>query len=323
MPLARHSSLPELIDLVALFKPHNIYPNTTFPELRGHDYLLLSQYFAHTLAPGGKERLRRDAREFQQTISASEGKQPVRQARLPSPQEEEQSQEVQEELMSKFAHVPNNFSEAYVTSNFDHLDNPNDLELLVECFDEESDLEHVEKVASQELEEILPSKRVANNVPLPGSQQSKAGEATPPIPSSSNDGTEAGPSTRAPLRQASAPSLHKNCIEGTPWALGKLFCLDPSIEVAERHMLQEAIYKRGGAVTSFGQADSSIDTAISHSDVVICQFRTDRLYKVVSHQLDHSDSELTPSNVPSRTFCSTGTRETEGSGQHRMAQKMH
>lgn len=304
VPLARHSSLPELQDLVSLFKPHNIYPNTTFPELRGHDYLLLSQYFAHTLAPWGKERLRKDAREFQQNITASEGKQPSRPPRMISPQEEEQSQEVQEELKSKFARISSKFSEAYITSNFDHLDNPTDLELLVEC-DEESqqEEEYTEKMASQELPEILPqsSKRMVKYTSRESVnhtvEQPKAngdGAATPPIPSSSNDGAEAGPSIFRPLQQVTAPmTVAADRNEGSSWVQGKVFCLDSSMDAAERHALQAPICEGGGATIHYGDNTASIDIALSRCDIVICKRRDGALYRAVSADCHNVESKPT------------------------------
>lgn len=286
--------MPELQDLVSLFKPHNIYPNTTFPELRGHDYLLLSQYFAHTLAPRGKERLRKDAREFQQNIAAIEGKQASRPTRPLSPQEEEQSQEVEEELKSKFARVSSKFSEAYVTSNFDHLDNPNDLQLLVE-YDEETQQEedYVEKAASQELPEILTktSKRVVKHVTLdpkvsamPIQDGLSSGTATPPVPSSSNDGVEAGPSAcrQQKEQQSEKTAAITDVSQGPSWARGKTLCLDSSIDGADRRALQEKIYEGGGAIILYGASETSIDTALSCAEIVVCKQRDGALYRAVS-----------------------------------------
>ena len=60
MPLTRHSSLPELKSLVALFRPKRVVPNELFPPLFGLDYACMPAMFGPYLQPGGAELIRKD-----------------------------------------------------------------------------------------------------------------------------------------------------------------------------------------------------------------------------------------------------------------------
>ncbi|WWD22472.1 hypothetical protein CI109_106965 [Kwoniella shandongensis] len=51
VPLARHSTLPELQNLVALFKPLAVTPNTVAPFTKGLDYFLLPDFLRDCIAP--------------------------------------------------------------------------------------------------------------------------------------------------------------------------------------------------------------------------------------------------------------------------------
>jgi len=62
VPLARHSSLPELKSLVALFRPKRVVPNQLFPSLFGLDYACMPAMFGPYLQPGGAELMREDIR---------------------------------------------------------------------------------------------------------------------------------------------------------------------------------------------------------------------------------------------------------------------
>ena len=62
MPLARHSPLPELKSLVALFRPKRVIPNQLFPALFGLDYACMPAMFGPYLQPGGAELIRKDIR---------------------------------------------------------------------------------------------------------------------------------------------------------------------------------------------------------------------------------------------------------------------
>ncbi|KAH8924261.1 hypothetical protein BT69DRAFT_1241314 [Atractiella rhizophila] len=62
-PLARHSTLPELRDLVRLFKPASLYPNTISSRLHYMDYEALPLLFKDCLAPGADLTLRRECAE--------------------------------------------------------------------------------------------------------------------------------------------------------------------------------------------------------------------------------------------------------------------
>jgi hypothetical protein len=61
-PLARHSSLPELKSLVALFRPKRVVPNQLFPSLFGLDYACMPAMFGPYLQRGGAELIREDIR---------------------------------------------------------------------------------------------------------------------------------------------------------------------------------------------------------------------------------------------------------------------
>jgi hypothetical protein len=62
VPLARHSSLPELKSFVALFRPKRIVPNQLIPSLLGLDYACMPAMFGPHLEPGGAELIREDIR---------------------------------------------------------------------------------------------------------------------------------------------------------------------------------------------------------------------------------------------------------------------
>ncbi|POY75983.1 hypothetical protein BMF94_1068 [Rhodotorula taiwanensis] len=67
VPLARHSSLPELRSLVALFNPMTIYPLTcSHPKL----YKMLPSIFGDLLAPGGKEQVQQEALKWAAAYAA-------------------------------------------------------------------------------------------------------------------------------------------------------------------------------------------------------------------------------------------------------------
>ncbi|KAL8280594.1 hypothetical protein RQP46_006917 [Phenoliferia psychrophenolica] len=72
VPLARHSSLPELQALVSLFKPRTLYPLTITDDSRTpcRDYLALSSLFASHLAPGGASQLDSEAKAYTKTLVA-------------------------------------------------------------------------------------------------------------------------------------------------------------------------------------------------------------------------------------------------------------
>lgn len=62
MALHRHSSLPELQNFVALFRPKRIIPNFLQPTLHGIDWACMLYMFGDHMAPGGVERLREELR---------------------------------------------------------------------------------------------------------------------------------------------------------------------------------------------------------------------------------------------------------------------
>lgn len=67
IPLARHSSCPELQSLVALFRPLTVYPLTCTdddPVSPAHQYMTLPSMFGHLLAPGGEKQLRQEAEDY-------------------------------------------------------------------------------------------------------------------------------------------------------------------------------------------------------------------------------------------------------------------
>ncbi|TNY22667.1 hypothetical protein DMC30DRAFT_445127 [Rhodotorula diobovata] len=73
VPLARHSSLPELQSLVALFRPQTLYPLTSTdddPVSPAHQYISLPSLFGPLLAPGGEARLRLEAETYRRQVIA-------------------------------------------------------------------------------------------------------------------------------------------------------------------------------------------------------------------------------------------------------------
>ncbi|GAA5899885.1 uncharacterized protein JCM6883_006023 [Sporobolomyces salmoneus] len=67
VPLARHSTLPELQRFVSIFRPQTLYPLTiSTADLRqpARDYLSMSSLFSSCLAEGGALRLKKEAKEF-------------------------------------------------------------------------------------------------------------------------------------------------------------------------------------------------------------------------------------------------------------------
>ncbi|WVQ93754.1 hypothetical protein IAU59_000831 [Kwoniella sp. CBS 9459] len=60
VPLARHSPLPELQNLVKLFRPKAVSPNAIVTTLKGLDYFLLPDFLYNCVAPGAYEGMIRE-----------------------------------------------------------------------------------------------------------------------------------------------------------------------------------------------------------------------------------------------------------------------
>ncbi|GAA5923368.1 hypothetical protein JCM1841_006501 [Sporobolomyces salmonicolor] len=76
VPLARHSTLPELQRFVALFRPQTLYP-LTIAEDRQHparDYCSLPTLFSSHLAPRGISRLRAESNAYRKMLVASKAR---------------------------------------------------------------------------------------------------------------------------------------------------------------------------------------------------------------------------------------------------------
>ncbi|KAG2144200.1 beta-lactamase-like protein, partial [Suillus clintonianus] len=56
VPLERHSPLPELLNLVSLFRPRRVVPNTLVPALGGLDWTAMKAMFKECMAPPIPER---------------------------------------------------------------------------------------------------------------------------------------------------------------------------------------------------------------------------------------------------------------------------
>lgn len=235
----------------------------------------------------------RDAREYQESIATLGLPKADKRTRLPSPQEEEQSQEVQEELKSKFISASAQFSENYITSNFDHLDNPADLKLLVACEEEDSQVatQVQEEVVSQELPEIArPSKREGQSVKSDRYAQAdrieawrdaqRANTASPPVPSSSNDDIEAGPS--AHKQQIDLLQRPVTAKESQLSFRNSVVCFDLEFQREDVEEVRSGIKYAGGGILDFGPSKESIKTAISRSDIIVCKLRGTLLQKAVS-----------------------------------------
>ncbi|KPV71502.1 uncharacterized protein RHOBADRAFT_56545 [Rhodotorula graminis WP1] len=91
VPLARHSSLPELQSLVALFRPRTLYPLTCTdddPVAPAHQYLSLPSLFGALLAPGGEVQLRDEAEQYRRRVLAQQRARGGRTSRIVEPSEE-------------------------------------------------------------------------------------------------------------------------------------------------------------------------------------------------------------------------------------------
>ncbi|GAA5962984.1 hypothetical protein JCM21900_004332 [Sporobolomyces salmonicolor] len=100
VPLARHSTLPELQRFVALFRPQTLYP-LTIAEDRQHparDYCSLPTLFSSHLAPGGISRLRAESNSYRKMLIASKAR-PLSHAFNPS----SAAQDIDEEAGQWFA----------------------------------------------------------------------------------------------------------------------------------------------------------------------------------------------------------------------------
>lgn len=140
VPIARHSTLPELRDLVACFRPRTIYPNTVYPEAQGADYLSLPRLFGDLLAEGGRAQLQAEAQAF---VSGLDAQPQRRMMGLPytAPMgyyDDDNMEDIlaetiaaQEEAVSRFASISGRMGEEFIQANFDHLDDANDIELLM------------------------------------------------------------------------------------------------------------------------------------------------------------------------------------------------
>ncbi|EJF63258.1 hypothetical protein DICSQDRAFT_160484 [Dichomitus squalens LYAD-421 SS1] len=76
VPLARHSTLPELRNLVSLFKPRRVVPNTLDPTLKGLDAACIQKMFAGCLAeasPSTHESVAPSASELSELDAAMRG----------------------------------------------------------------------------------------------------------------------------------------------------------------------------------------------------------------------------------------------------------
>ena len=127
MPLARHSTLPELQDLVGLFKPRCIYPNTIYPEAKGADYLSLPSMFGNLLAPGGTVRLTNAAREHAASLKVAALYVP----QTDDDQESQEDAEAREARAGKFAILSGRVGKQFIADNFDHLEDLGDIDLLM------------------------------------------------------------------------------------------------------------------------------------------------------------------------------------------------
>ncbi|PVG04680.1 hypothetical protein CPB86DRAFT_721045 [Serendipita vermifera] len=62
IPLARHSGLIELQQLVSLFRPKRVVPNFLNPSLKGLDWICMPAMFEKFIAPGGGDGMRAEIR---------------------------------------------------------------------------------------------------------------------------------------------------------------------------------------------------------------------------------------------------------------------
>lgn len=218
---------------------------------------------------------------------------------MTSPQEDEQTQEMKEELSSKFARVSDRLPQEFLISNFDHLDNPLDLDLLITIDEDEEHQvqEEEESQISQELPEVIhPIRKVVKvsskndarskrDITPPQVRKDCKGATSPAVPSSSIDaveeaGANANPRQSVDMEASGNVPSSMDC----NWLAGQVFCFngDNQDEPEKRLQAQEAIHKAGGATIICGTTRASIETAVSVSSAVICDYRAGDLYTVVS-----------------------------------------
>lgn len=303
-PLARHSTLPELQELVGLFRPRTLYPNTIYPEAMGADYLSLPRLFGPFLARGGAARLKREAQSYVHNLSRTLP--PNVRARLRFlPGHQEDSAPVLDEDSNpdaplqtvKLGFLSATLGEAFIHDNYDHLEDANDVQALMmhdendEKGDEvDSDVEIVTatlKQGSVELPEPeLPEPKALRNRKAPsqdtGVAEPSAGTTTsgitvPPAGQDNHGSTCTLLSLpNPPTPQASPIARHPDVLQTISSSLVHLASLDGAASKSKcDHFLQgQSFYFSHELVISADSLNEWQETIESHGGIVIRGGRT-------------------------------------------------
>lgn len=312
MPLARHSTLPELQDLVGLFRPKCVYPNTIYPEAKGADYLSLPSMFGHLLSDGGKDRLDRAARQhiagFQRSAHYAQ--------QTDKSEETEEDTEAREARLGKFASLPGRAGLQFLTVNFDHLEDPADIELLMLDADPQvprsvdcgpppppvldylrpparpsAILERGRSMVSTSSLMAIPE-AAAGHYNVAHDRQSSPHLACPTSPRARVIGNRAS-SPLAAARPPPAPSPEATVV-GQPqvarrtssrnakaFLAAKAFVFDQSI-LSSIGDLQDYILEAGGVIIQSGRSSASERTAVEIAHFVVCDRRAGSLYEMAT-----------------------------------------
>lgn len=313
MPLARHSTLPELQDLVGLFKPKCIYPNTIYPEAKGADYLSLPSMFGHLLAAGGTDELARAARAHVANLS----NRAVYMPRVDVEEGTEEEVEAREARLGKFASSGGIAGRQLAIENFDHLDDYGDVELLM-LDDEVQQKTIFPEAPPPVLNYLRPPAKTAvaigreasvvstsslmafpdlqpPNIPIRTAVHFAPSLDRPNSPAASSIPSKASsPLAAAHPRPRLAASLDKSPMPDSvnplarrspsrsakAFLAGNAFCFESDAEEVAMEELHSGILAAGGAVLRYGTSAASQRTAVASAQFVVCEKRSGTIYEV-------------------------------------------
>ena len=285
MPLARHSTLPELRNLVGLFRPKTIYPNTIGSKTHGQDYLSLPLWFGDDLASGGKERLAREASKYVSTLQNHLSLDTRDAMRYLSGSDT--VEEARQEAVGRFVGTAEALDDDDPWKNFEHLDDIKEVMLLMSN-DEKHARTHDECDKPSRV-----SRRNRGNCPLSSISILQPNAQLQHITSSKNTlGTphslqEVAQAAQEPLlSEPLFPACQKESIlvitPGREYFLsGKAFYFCEG-SLASIDIWRTRIEEAGGMVLLSGQNRKSCETAVGIADFVISPSRTGWDYEKVN-----------------------------------------
>ena len=250
VPLARHSTLPELQELVGLFKPRTIYPNTIYPEANGYDYASLPELFGTRLADGGRAQLQAQADAYCATLRAGPSRTVATQV---NEDEEGESQEAREEAVGRFASMASRLGVTFIRDNFEHFsDKEGDIDLLMATETETAPTERTE----------------ARHTRSPSKVKSE--EAATPAP---------------PHQRDEAAVVTDGFLSGQAF----YFTSSARNEETHLRAWSAKIECAGGVVIPAGRTAASQRTAIQLAMWIVCRDRSDEEYETVSEHVGLCD----------------------------------